>query len=400
MTEHEQPVDNEPEDPLDQLLRNARWPEPDEGSVRRLRHKWGQLRAITRQERARRLRIRRFVAVAAAIAVVAGILWRLQSHPDPADRRMAPMENPHSGTDNGALVDVPRPDASAERSAADDSGSVAEATLTGSRPATPYEQLLVQVAERRGRVRRGAQPDRAVDPLEAVIAKLIADPSLDVRGIAASLPGDRDRNEIALLRRLTAAGVDEQQAIARLLEHVGTARSVPALVGLAEQRETHIVAVQALLRHADDATLAGLANVERDPTLQQELVGRLLSRNTPDAVKLYLDLLAAPQTRDAAFAALDGVASPPIEFLFAELNGGNTSRRLAAALVLGRVDGPQVTERLVAQAFGPVNRQEALLALVASSGPDARRFVDAARRDQTLFAAVNSAQLQLQRLFQ
>jgi hypothetical protein len=392
MTEHDYPRHPEPDDPLDQLLHSARWPEPADDSVRRLRNEWRTLRTAVRPTVGRRRWLQRLIAVAAMIAVAAYVGWWLQSRPDQPDRRIAPVESPRAPSNNNTVVTELVPPV--------DGGEAAEVNLTGSRPATAYEQLLIRMAERRRQPKRSPPPAASADPLDAVIEGLLADASADVSAAAASLSADRESNETRLLGRLTSAGVEEQRVIARLLALLGSPRSVPALLTLAQTPETHAAAIRALTLLADENTLAALARAEREPSLQTQLIGQLLSRNSREAVALYLDLFAAPQLRGAALVALDDHTSPPIELLFAALNNGDSSQRLSAAVLLGRIDGPQVTERLVAQVFRHINRQEAFVALLASSGQEARQFIDAAHRDQTLFAAVNSAQLQLQRLSQ
>jgi hypothetical protein len=323
------------------------------------------------------------------VVLAAYVGWRLHSRPDQPDRRIAPVEAPRAPSDNNAIV--------TELVPATDGDHAVAVKLTGSRPATAYEQLLVRVAERR---RPARQPPRSkpADPVDAVIEGVLADPDVDVSASAASLAADREQNESRLLHRLASAGVKEQLAIVRLLAHIGSSRSVPALLMLTQSPETHAAAIHTLATLADETTLAALARTEREPSLQQQLIGQLLSRSSPDAVALFLDLFASAQTRNAALAVLDDQPSPPVDLLFAALNNGDTAQRLSAAVVLGRIDGPRVTERLVAQVLRHVNRQEAFVALLASSGAEAQQFVSAARRDQYLIAAVYSAQLELRRL--
>jgi HEAT repeat protein len=203
-----------------------------------------------------------------------------------------------------------------------------------------------------------------------------------------------------LLARLRSASVEEQRAITWLLSQLGSQRSVPALLDLSKSKEIHAAAVQALAFLADDVTLARLVRDEEEPALQRALAGKLLARSSPQSVALYLDLLSLPSTRPSAVAVLDELSHPPVDVLFAFLNSAEASRQLQAAIVLGRLDGPQITQRLIEQVQWHVNRQEALVALLASSGMEAHRFVTSARNDQTLFAAVNSAEFELQRAFQ
>lgn len=394
MTDHEPHRHSDPDDPLDQLLRAGEWPEPDREAVHRLRLQWRTLRQpVGRVSRRRRLVTGLAAAAAAAmIALAVCIGWWLNSQPAEPDRLIAPVEQ-HSGppeVESPAVVHAGPPPAP---------------QLTGSRPATLYEQMVFRSVERRRRARPvGPSPstreEPPIDRVDSAIGALVANPDGERASLVESLKEDRERHETQLLARLPAAGVDEQRAIAWLLSQIGSQRSVPALLDLSNSAEMHTTAVQALTVLADDVTLARLARDEAEPALQRELAGKLLARSSPQSVALYLDLLSLPSARLSAVAVLEELSSPPVDVLFAFLNNPDASRQLQAAFVLGRLDGPQITQRLIRQVQWHVNRQEALVALLASSGTEARRFVTSARSDQKLFAAVNSAEFELQRAFQ
>ncbi len=225
MTEHDPRQPSEADEPLDQLLHSARWPEPADDSLRRLRNEWRTLRTAVRPTVGRRRWLPRLIAVAAMIVLAAYVGWRLQSRPDQPDRRIAPVEAPHAPSDNNATVTDLVPATNGDHAAA--------VHLTGSRPATAYELLLVRVAERR-RPARQLPLSAPIDPVDAVIEGLLADPDVDVSVSAATLAADRELHETRLLGRLPSAGVKEQLAIVRLLAHIGSSRSVPALLVLAQ----------------------------------------------------------------------------------------------------------------------------------------------------------------------
>jgi hypothetical protein len=392
MTDHEPHRHSDPDDPLDQLLRAGEWPEPDREAVHRLRLQWRTLRQPAgRVSRRRRLVTGLAAAAAAMIALAVCIGWWLNSQPAEPDRRIAPVEQ-HSAppeVESPAVVHAGPPPAP---------------RLTGSRPATLYEQMVFRSVERRRRA-RPVEPspstleDPPIDRVDSAIGALIANPDGERTSLVESLKEDRERHELQLIARLPSASVAEQRAIVWLLSQIGSPRSVPALLDLSSSAEMHAFAVQALTILADDVTLARLVRDEAEPALQRELAGKLLARSSPQSVALYLDLLSLPSTRPSAVAVLDELSHPPLDVLFAFLNSPDASRQLQAAFVLGRLDGPQITQRLIQQVQWHVNRQEALVALLASSGTEARQFVTSARSDQSLFAAVNSAEFELQRAF-
>jgi hypothetical protein len=122
------------------------------------------------------------------------------------------------------------------------------------------------------------------------------------------------------------------------------------------------------------ATPPAALPASRPPDRLDWIVNLLTSRNEPD-VQRYLDLVADPVKRHDALAALARVASPPTERMLAALGDPRYERRVAAALVLGRIDGPVLTRRLIEMVAADQNRREALIALASSRGADARAFV-------------------------
>ena len=83
-----------------------------------------------------------------------------------------------------------------------------------------------------------------------------------------------------------------------------------------------------------------------------------------------------------------------MDLLFASLSVPLESQRIAAARVIGRIDGAATTQRLIGMVDSGVNRHEACIALLSSRGPEATRYVDAAaRRDPALAAILSGARL-------
>jgi hypothetical protein len=134
--------------------------------------------------------------------------------------------------------------------------------------------------------------------------------------------------------------------------------------------------------------------------LQQTLLAELLSRADRRSVSFYLDCVAARPMREAALAAAKRVANPHIEVLFGFMEAPEYARRFAAARVLGRIDGPAVTERLIAMTAGGLRRQEAVVALLTSDGSEIQQFLASAQSDASLAALIRVGQYQLQSTLQ
>jgi hypothetical protein len=236
--------------------------------------------------------------------------------------------------------------------------------------------------------------------VEAPIETFVADPHADVATFVASLDVDHATCERKLLELIDDVPAQQQLRIIRVLEHVGSSASIPLLMELSRFEETQGDAVRALTVIADVETLAGLARGESNVESRQQFLAELLSRQHEEALAAYLDSLMDRRTRDSALAVLDEQTMPPVRLLFGFMRGPDYSRRMAAAIVLGRLDQPDVTEQLIRLTRSHFNRQEAFVGLLVSPDERAGRFLSIAHQDQTMIAAVTSAQLQLQHLSQ
>jgi hypothetical protein len=97
-------------------------------------------------------------------------------------------------------------------------------------------------------------------------------------------------------------------------------------------------------------------------------------------------------TRGEALAAARATADLPIDSLVPLMDAANSSVRLAAARVLGHVNGPQVSRALIARVTqsdrAPV---EAWMALLVCRGPAVDQFLGQAMHQPRLLAQVNNA---------
>ena len=123
-------------------------------------------------------------------------------------------------------------------------------------------------------------------------------------------------------------------------------------------------------------------------------IARTLDRPTPIVIHKYLMMVMDPQTKRDALAALDQMKRPPTDQLLAVLSSPRVDLREAAALALGRIDGPATTRKLITLIEADQSRREAFLALASSRGPEAQAFVRRAAMTEQLASYAQSAMAQ------
>jgi len=399
------PDDNPPEperDPLDALLAQAVWPEPKAGAIARLRARWRKIRA--------RRRMVPLLAAAAASVLIGGGLWfTLTDRPvdvtenaagraarlaaDRAARARAADER--ADVDERIADDERAADASPEAPAEAPTEAIVAAPPPPSRPANRYERLLVDAAIRARHDLPASEVLQAqAARLEQTLQRLTGDPAADVALNAATLVLERERHEQLLLARLQSGETEHRQAAMELLPHLASWRSVPLLREQVRAGQASDVARLALARLGTPAEAAWLVQNETDRGRRVDLLAALAERGDRPAVEKFLQFVREPRRTQEALAALDQLETPPLDVLFAALTGQDVAERQAAARALGRLNGPEVTARLIGLTQQGIFRQEALLALIACRGSDAQDFVRQARRDEYLVAAVQAAEFQ------
>ncbi len=372
--ERDQSFASDPE--LDRLLGQAKWPEPRPEEIRRLRGYW----QTARRRRARRLYA--VCAVAATLLMTVGIrAWR------------SPQESPKAIATHAAF----EPSTGHSATVASESPSVSAGDLFAARDPNLYERVVMMGAprERVAKSRTATKRPPIERTIDELIAILITDPSDD---ITDWLPvGERDlaRCERMLWGIIESASDDRRLAATRVLVQLATPRSMPILMGLANDLATHDVAVLGLARLVSTAELARLASIDPDAKLRQILLGKLLERRTLEAVGLYLSFVDSQDSRALALAAIANMADPPVDYLLSFIESPQRSLRLAAARTLAQLPGPEVARRLSELALDGVGRQEALIALLLSHNSQANNFLNHARRDLYLVASVHAAEQQL-----
>jgi hypothetical protein len=384
-------------DPLDEILRAAVWPEPEPERLARLQRRWRELSAAALP--------RRWSAwSAAAVAVAAGLLvviglWRFLPKPGVEPKQVAPARVPETPASTRLAETPPAPPPTPDGPGDVDSSVPPPPRpwpVAWSRPARDYEQLAFWVVTHRGQPAAERTPD---DLLERAIQQRLGNPDADPSTAARPLMADPRSYRRRLVQRIEQSEGPTRTAAIELLGAVGSRESLPLLVELSRDLRTRPAAVGALTRLADSDVLGQVISEESNFELQEELCAALLTRQDSRSLAVYLALVSRRQTTEVALAALDRVESPPVDLLFEYLRSPRYADRLAAAYVLGRLDRPDVSARLIHMARRGANRHEVLAALVASSDLDARDFVAAARKDPLLMGVTLAAESQVQSSF-
>ncbi len=180
---------------------------------------------------------------------------------------------------------------------------------------------------------------------------------------------------------LAAAGCSRRDAVDQLLE-------------LSRTSSQHELAFAALEKLVGVSGLGPLAQNSRDPEVRGALVSRLLEINTEVSIREFLSLVSDKLLREEALALIEQDTNPPIGQLFALLDDQEKKVRLAAAVTLGYLNGPDVTRQLIARVNEqPSKSTEAWLALLACRGEMADEFLAYAGRRPHLLGYYNNARV-------
>jgi hypothetical protein len=364
---------------LDQRLRAALDVEPSAELVARLEHFWRQR---SQAERRRRRGWQTVAVAAAALVAVTAAIWLIGSRRD----KSAVADRP----DNAS----PRADESESQPAlVADSAAAPDPVVASSagRPATEYERLMFLVQTRAA---DADERNAAKAAAAAAIDRIVADADADAGQVIASAGVEVGHMETALLAELPRAGADMQPAIAVLLGACGSERALPALVKLAERPTALAAALSSMEQVAGLPVLGALALQTNHPTVRAALMNRLLTADSEPAIRAYLMLVNNAASRDEALAAADAAERFPMAALVRLLDDDDRQSRVAAAMVLGYVNGPSVSRALidrVLQAGGA--SVEAWAALLACRGESADQFLAQASRQPRLLGHVNSARM-------
>jgi hypothetical protein len=315
-----------PEEPLDELLRAAAWPEPNPGSLVRLQL---QLKQCVQPRPRKRVEHWTMVLVALAASLLISVtIWAFQFR-SPKDRPSTSIADTSERKPS-----LPETQRTANATKNPPQSQPADDHTLMTRSPTPYEAVLFRIA--------------------------LAKREAAIKAMRAQSPDQ-------------IVSLDEKPTL-NLPDHASVVRAMLPKVGV--------------------PTLARLAAAEENADLQEDIFAELLTRGDEPSIGAYLDFVSQRNSAEKALSSLDYAKNPPVDVLFGFLRGVQASRRLAAALVLGRIDGPDTSQRLFQMVRGNVGRQEALVALLASSGNDASYYLNLAKRDISLAGILNGAQYQ------
>ena len=369
-------------DDLDEQIRAALQVERSPQQLARLACFWQQ------QSRAeiRRRHIRRVATLAAAATLVAVTvsvrLWRQE-----------PVQQPLEANRPTAVVSAapdPIDGDTPERGVAVKS-PLEERSLSAGRPATTYERFVF-AAHTRTPV-TGKRPS-VVAMVDEVIEQLRRDPDADVEQLAESSDLMECDAERLLLRRLLRSNDDQRHAVLRLLAACGTPQSTPHLLELSRREAFRDEALATLERIVGVERLADIVGQATDRRVRTALLKRLLTADCEPALRGYLSLIHDDAICGEALAVADAAAQPLLGQLLTLLDDEDDSVRISAALVLGHMNGPEVTNSLIARVTQePPSPTEAWIALLACRGVQAEEFFAYATRQPQLLGQVNLARV-------
>ncbi len=367
------------ENELDRQLQMALHAECAPGSVARLELYWHR----QRRNEARRRMLRRCAAVAAALAMLAGSIALLSWNRDQSGSAPAIVE---------ARPQLPR----VEQKPA--STGPAVNSISAGREPTAYEALMFTAQVRRD---AAAKTSLVTQALNAAIEQLAADPTLAVERLAEASRLNSAEAESALLRRLPRANRADADAMIRLLGRCGTARSTVALLDAAREPSLRSPAISALQRIGGEEGLVAASFQSHSSAVRRAIITCLLDNGTESSLRRCLAMVGDASIRADVLAAAYALESPPSGKLLAMLQGDEQATRLSAAIVLGHLNGPQVTAGLIAIVTeDPAAPPEAWLALLACRDESAARFLADAALHPRLLGHVNNARMTWARMIQ
>lgn len=211
------------------------------------------------------------------------------------------------------------------------------------------------------------------------------------------LPLMEKREEFEYLLWETIRTTTGQQRLTALtaVGYVGTQRSVPLLMSTTSDTDLRGVALEALKRCADEATITGFVLQQRDDELSREFCAVLAGRKTDSAAQAWIHLVQNPSRRSHCLQAADELSDELVERFFQMLDSSLAADRIAAAVSLGSRTDPQTRKRLVGLIEAFPHRWEPVAALMWNGSPESMRVLQQLQGDTTRFAVLQTASVQL-----
>lgn len=385
-------------DPLDELLLKAQWPAVQPEQMERIELGWK--RTIRRRSRIRNASVAGLTAISAAclIAIFAMSKARAPAGMDAAQHQpKARSSIAENGFEQPQFVDSKFDE---QRSAVSAVQIVREPDAFELALSIMHQQ---QVAAAKSIANATPHSPAASDPIAEAIERLTNEPNAEVSVVAELLSSKLPNAEAELCRWLQRhsavtdqveasdqPSLDNRRAAIRLLAAVATPQSEPILSASLRDAACPIEVFQAIAQISTAQQVAARAKAETLPERQQIWISELLKQHNSIAVAHFLELVNAPATSQVALSAVTQVSDPPIDILFAAMNGPRVRIRESAARALGTISNTAVSQRLVEMIANPATRREALIGLMSSSDEVAQNFLLNAQKDMSLVATVRA----------
>ena len=368
-------------DPLDALVHEALEVQPSTPTISRLEKYWHE-RSRSYSAQLQRRKRRLLLALPAAAVVLIAFLVISRKAPNQANVQIAEQQNdkPSAVVDSTMTTTMPRGNPTAN-----------QPDVNVGRMPTEYERLIF-TARRTNSANHSLVSQTKV--MEKAIQRLATDSRLAVEDVYTPAALDAGAIESILLRKLLRSSDEQQKAIMKLLASMGSSRSVVALTRLAHHSLHQQQALAALQEILGTDGLAALARNTDDFVVSSLIIRQLLSQGTEPALCAYLTTVHDNRLRSAALTAIKHLADPPVESLLEYLNCEEEPLRLASALALGHLNGPEITQSLIDRiVVDPAQSDEAWIALLACRGELANQFLTYAEHRPQLLGHYNHARL-------
>lgn len=366
-------------DPLDELLRQAEWPEATPWQVARLEQQWDRIRP--RRDHCSLIRGTAF----AASLLIGFLIWQTVN----GKLDVIVMED---AARNEVLSPLPSNRPTPAVAVTQSAAPVRQDPTSIGRPATKLEITLANVAIQQAEHERRW---RETDPLERWVAAIIEDAQ---RAIVAFDADESSRLELLDRCRVELLRSQGQRrlALARLLTMLELSDAIPTLLALWSDAYARPVVEPHLVEVADVSTLMEMSRVPLKFDEQVRFLSRISERSDREAQRLLLLAAMNDRYRRAAMVVTQETHLPPADMLFEALADQNADVRIAAALLLGEIDEPEITHRLIEIARRSPRQSEPWVALIRKRDAASRELVAEAHNDPQMYATLLSAELSRQ----
>lgn len=396
---------------LDQLLSEAKWPEPDTEAISRLESIVTTALAESMQNVApaelKRAGLRRRTGLRSltlATALAAGLLFAFLAgrwtSPDVVDGVAATkiVEQPSDSGQTPPNAVETSPTQPAATNDPSPSNSMAAVDLQNPKHPTesnPSETLVPKADPLTEKRRRLTQRERMQQQLDAVLLCLEEDGRVDASCCESLMPR---RAEFAFLlgEMIRNTTGQRQTAAVTALGFIGTDGSVPMLLQSSATGDLRTAAIEAAKRCSSEQMLAALVLQKGDQSLRAEFLVELAHRTTPQAATAWLHLMRSPESRELCLQTVDELSPALIDVLFAELDAPLIDDRMAAILSLGRRADEPTLKRVTRLCQQYHWRWEPVAILMWNGSESAMKTLTDLQKIAERYAVLQTASVQLE----